>query len=306
MLVYLIRRLLSFIPTLMIVSIIVFSMLHLIPGDPAQTMLGLTATPEQIEIMKEKLGLDRPLPVQYWNFLTNALQGDFGRSITSGRPVVHEVKTRLQATVELGLVAALLATVLGISTGMISALRRGSWVDVASTLVAIFGISLPVYWLGLMLMLVFAVKLGWLPSVGRGEIRHVILPAITLGVYSTAVISRMTRSSIVDLLSQDFIRTARSKGLAERQVVFRHVMRNALIPVITVVGLQLGVLLSGAVVTESVFAWPGIGKLAVDAIKERDYPIVQALILLMSFIFLVVNLIVDILYAIVDPRIRYT
>ena len=303
--VYLLRRVLSFVPTLLIVSILVFLMLHLIPGDPAQTMLGLTATPEQIQTARAELGLDLPLPVQYVRFLWNALQGDFGRSITSHKPVVQEVGMRLEATVELALVAIVIATSLGVSTGLISGLRRGSWIDVASTMIATLGVSLPVYWLGLMLMLLFAVRLGWLPSAGRESVKHLILPAVTLGVYSTAVISRMTRSSVVEVICEDYIRTARSKGLGQQLVIYRHVLRNALIPVVTVIGLQLGTLLSGAVITESVFAWPGIGKLAVDAIKERDYPIVQAVILLMAVTFLVVNLVVDVLYALIDPRIRY-
>jgi ABC-type dipeptide/oligopeptide/nickel transport system permease component len=243
--------------------------------------------------------------VQYLRFLGNALQGDFGRSIVSRKPVSHEIGSRVGATVQLALTAAVVASILGVSTGIVSALRRGTWIDLFSTGVAILGISLPVYWLGLMLMLLFAVQLHLLPTAGRDGPEYLILPAITLGVYSTAVISRMTRASVLEALSHDYVRTAYAKGLSQRMVIYRHVLRNAMIPVITVIGLQLGTLLSGAVITESVFAWPGIGKLAVDAIKGRDYPLVQALVLFMAVIFIAVNLLVDILYGFLDPRIRY-
>jgi peptide/nickel transport system permease protein len=302
---YLFRRILGSIPILLAVSVLVFALLHLIPGDPVKTMLGLTASEEQMAATRAQFGLDQPLPVQYLRFLGNALRGNFGRSIVSRKPVSYEIGSRVGATVQLALTAAVIATVLGVSTGIVSALRRGTWIDLLSTGVAILGISLPVYWLGLMLMLLFAVQLHLLPSAGREGPEYLVLPAITLGVYSTAVISRMTRASVLEALSHDYVRTARAKGLSENLVIYRHVMRNAMIPIITVVGLQLGTLLSGAVITESVFAWPGIGKLAVDAIKGRDYPLVQALVLFMAVIFIAVNLLVDVLYGFFDPRIRY-
>ncbi|MEJ2556920.1 MAG: ABC transporter permease [Anaerolineae bacterium] len=302
---YLVGRILGSIPILLAVSVLIFALIHLIPGDPAKTMLGLTASEEQLEATRAQLGLDQPLPVQYLRFLGNALRGDFGRSIVSRKPVSHEIGSRVGATVELALTAAAIATILGVATGIISALRRGTWIDLLSSGVAILGISLPVYWLGLMLMLLFAVQFQLLPSAGREGPEYLVLPAITLGVYSTAVISRMTRASMLEALSYDYVRTARAKGLSERMIIYRHVLRNAMIPIITVIGLQLGTLLSGAVITESVFAWPGIGKLAVDAIKQRDYPLVQALVLFMAVLFIAVNLIVDILYGFFDPRIRY-
>ncbi len=302
---YLIRRLLSAVVVLFAVAVVSFLMLHLIPGDPARSVAGLNADDAEVEAIRTQLGLDRPLPVQFATFLGNAVQGDLGRSIKSRKPVAMELADRLPATVHLALAAALISTVLGILTGVLSAVRRQSVLDVCSTVLAIGGVSLPIYWLGLVLILVFSVQFQWFPTTGYEGPRHLVLPAVTLGYYSTAVISRMTRSSMLEVLSMDYIRTARAKGLAERAVIQRHALKNAMIPTVTVVGLQLGALLSGAVITETVFAWPGIGKYAVDATLGRDYPVVQAVVLLMAVIFTTVNLAVDLLYAHLDPRIRY-
>jgi len=302
---YLIRRLLSAVVVLFAVAVVSFLMLHLIPGDPARSVAGLNADDAEVEAIRTQLGLDRPLPIQFATFLGNAVQGDLGRSIKSRKPVAMELADRLPATVHLALAAALISTVLGILTGVLSAVRRQSLLDVCSTVLAIGGVSLPIYWLGLVLILVFSVQFQWFPTTGYEGPRHLVLPAVTLGYYSTAVISRMTRSSMLEVLSMDYIRTARAKGLAERAVIQRHALKNAMIPTVTVVGLQLGALLSGAVITETVFAWPGIGKYAVDATLGRDYPVVQAVVLLMAVIFTTVNLAVDLLYAHLDPRIRY-
>ena len=302
---YLVRRLLSAVVVLFAVAVVSFLMLHLIPGDPARSVAGLNADDAEVEAIRTQLGLDRPLPIQFATFLGNAVQGDLGRSIKSRKPVAMELADRLPATVHLALAAALISTVLGILTGVLSAVRRQSLLDVCSTVLAIGGVSLPIYWLGLVLILVFSVQFQWFPTTGYEGPRHLVLPAVTLGYYSTAVISRMTRSSMLEVLSMDYIRTARAKGLAERAVIQRHALKNAMIPTVTVVGLQLGALLSGAVITETVFAWPGIGKYAVDATLGRDYPVVQAVVLLMAVIFTTVNLAVDLLYAHLDPRIRY-
>lgn len=302
---YVFRRLLSTIVVLIAVALVSFLMLHLIPGDPAREVAGLNADEAEVEVIRKQLGLDRPLPLQFTTFLGNAVQGNLGRSIKSRKPVAMELAERLPATVHLALAAALISTTVGILTGVVSAVRRQSVLDVCSTVLAIGGVSVPIYWLGLVLILVFAVQLQWFPTTGYEGARHLVLPAVTLGFYSTAVISRMTRSSMLEVLSMDYVRTARAKGLSEGAVIRKHALKNAMIPTVTVVGLQLGALLSGAVITESVFAWPGIGKYAVDATLGRDYPVVQAIVLLMAVIFTTVNLVVDLLYAYLDPRIRY-
>ncbi|MBI4011667.1 MAG: ABC transporter permease [Candidatus Rokubacteria bacterium] len=302
---YLLRRLLSAVVVLFAVALVCFLMLHLIPGDPARAAAGLNADESEVEAIRRQLGLDQPLPAQFATFLGNAVRGDLGRSIKSRKPIAMELAERLPPTIHLAVAAALISTTLGIVTGVLSAVRRQSLLDVVSTVLAIGGVSVPIYWLGLVLILVFAVQLQWFPTTGYESLRHLVLPAVTLGYYSTAVISRMTRSSMLEVLSMDYIRTARGKGLADRAVIQRHALKNAMIPTVTVVGLQLGALLSGAVITESVFAWPGIGKYAVDATLGRDYPVVQAVVLLMAVIFTTVNLLVDLLYAYLDPRIRY-
>jgi peptide/nickel transport system permease protein len=333
MLTYVIKRILGVIPVLLCVSMLVFGFLRLIPGDPALIMLGERATPQNIARVREQLGLNKPIYEQYLTFLGNALRGDLGRSVLRQEPVTQELLRRFPATIELALAALLFAIVVGIPAGVISAVRRGSWFDSSSMLVALTGVSMPIFWLGLMLIYLFAVVLHLLPTGGRLDagtklvpitnlvlvdsllrgnipvfiqgLRHLLLPALALGTIPMAIIARMTRSSMLEVLGQDYIRTAHAKGLMARTVVVRHALRNAWLPIITVVGLQVGLLLSGAILTETVFSWPGIGRWLVDAIYARDYPIVQGVTLMIALIFVVVNLTVDILYALVDPRIRF-
>ncbi|MBT9160026.1 MAG: Glutathione transport system permease protein GsiC [Dehalococcoidia bacterium] len=300
-----VRRLLLTIPVLIGVSLLVFSMVRLIPGDPATAIAGVHATPEFIEQIREEYGLDKPLHIQYSIFMGNLLRGDLGVSARTGRPVTTEIWDTFPNTVELTVASMVIASLIGIGAGVISATKRNSIFDNSSMLVALFGVSIPVFWLGLMLMLLFAVILGWFPATGRGTISHLILPAITLGTASAAIIARMTRSSMLEVLHRDFIITARAKGLREQIVVYKHALKNALIPVVTIIGLQLGTLLGGAVLTETVFAWPGVGRLMVDSIMARDYPVVQGAVLLLALTFVFVNLFVDILYSFLDPRIRY-
>ncbi len=302
---YVVRRLLLTIPTLIGVSLLVFSMVRLVPGCPALAIAGVHATPEFIERTREEFGLDRPLHTQYFIFMSRLLQGDLGISTHSRRPVTTEIWDRFPNTVELAVAAMAIAMLIGVVAGIISATKRNSIFDNASMLVALFGVSMPVFWLGLMLMVLFAVTLGWLPATGRGTISHLILPAITLGTGSAALIARMTRSSMLEVLHQDFITTARAKGLREQIVVYKHALKNALIPVVTIIGLQFGLLLSGAVITETVFAWPGVGRLMVGSIMARDFPVVQGTVLLIALTFVFINLFVDILYSFLDPRIRY-
>jgi ABC-type dipeptide/oligopeptide/nickel transport system permease component len=303
---YILKRLLLAVPVLFGVSVVVFVAIRRIPGDPAQIMAGQAATQEVVEEIRRSLGLDQPLPVQYLYFLRNLLRGDLGRSLFNGAPVVEELAQRFPRTVRLAFASLLVATFIGVPAGIAAATHRLSWVDTLVMVLALAGVSVPVFWLGLNLILVFSVRLGWLPAFGYETGRHLILPSVTLGVASAAVIARMTRSSMLEVLGQDYVRTARAKGLPERSVVYRHALRNALIPVVTILGLQLGTLLSGAVLTETVFAWPGIGRLLVEAVLARDYPVVQGTILLIATTFVVLNVAVDILYAFLDPRIRYT
>jgi len=333
MLRYVIKRFLTVIPVLLGVSMLVFSFVRMVPGDPATIMLGERATAENIARVREQLGLTKPIYEQYWIFLSNALQGNLGTSVLRQEPVTEEIVRRFPATIELTLAAILVALVVGIPAGIISAIRRGSWFDTFSMLIALTGVSMPIFWLGLMLVFLFSVVLHVLPTGGRLDsgtsfaattnllvldtllsghvdlffqsLRHLCLPAIALGTIPMAIIARMTRSSMLEVLSADYIRTAHAKGLKERAVVIRHALRNAWLPVITVVGLQVGRLLSGAILTETVFSWPGIGRWLVDAIFSRDFPIVQGVTLFIAIIFVGVNLIVDILYAFVDPRIRF-
>ncbi|HET8678556.1 MAG TPA: ABC transporter permease [bacterium] len=303
--VYIAKRLLLAIPVIFGVAFVVFAMVRVIPGDPAQIIAGETATREFVEALRKDLGLDRPLLAQFVTYMGNLLRGDFGRSIRSKAPVTIELQARIPNTITLTLAGLFVAVSVGVSAGIVSAIRPYSVLDTAVMLVALAGLSMPVFWSGLMLIVVFAVWLGWLPAVGTGTPVHLILPAVTLGMATAAIIARMTRSSMLEVLRSDYIRTARAKGLAEPSVINRHAFRNALIPVITVVGLQMGTLLSGAVLTESVFAWPGIGRLLVEGILTRDYPIVQAAVLVVALAFVLVNLVVDLLYAVVDPRIHY-
>lgn len=306
---YIARRLLQLIPILLGASILIFVLMRLVPGDPAIQALGVEsgdATAEQVEALRREWGLDQPLPVQYFYWLGNALQGDLGRSTVSRVPVSEEIMSRFPATLQLTVVSMLVSVVLGIPFGVIAAVRHNSLIDRGSTIIALLGICTPTFWLGLMLMLLFSVQLGWLPSFGRGGITHLILPAITLGASASAIIARVTRSSMIEVLSEDFIRTARAKGLAERIVVYRHAIKNALIPIITILGLEFGFLLSGSVVTETVFSYPGLGLLLINSINNRDFPVVQGALLLFALQFVIVNLVVDLLYGFVDPRISYS
>ena len=302
---YIIRRLLLTVPTLIGVTLIVFSMVRLIPGDPAIAIAGEHASVEVVTAIRERLGLDRPFIVQYVIFLGNLLRGDLGRSAWTGRPVLTELWGRFRNTLELTGASILIALVVGVLAGIISATRQYSFFDYIAMVGAMMGVSIPIFWLGLMLMLLFAVFLGWLPAMGRGTIAHLVLPAVALSTGSAAIIARMTRSSMLEVFHQDYIRTARAKGVIERLVIFKHAMRNALVPVVTIVGLQFGALLGGAILTETVFAWPGMGRLIVEAIFARDYPLVQGGVLLAAAAFVLVNLVVDLLYSFIDPRIRY-
>jgi peptide/nickel transport system permease protein/oligopeptide transport system permease protein len=305
MLSYVLKRLLSMIPVLIGISILLFFMLRMLPGDPAQVLAGQMASPEEIETIRKQLGLDRPVYEQYLSYLGRLVRLDLGRSARTQNPVIEEIWARLPNTALLAVVAIGLACLFGIPAGVISAVRPYTWVDYAVTMGALFGISMPVFWLGLMLVVVFAVVLRWLPAGGTGSWQHVVLPSVTLASFVVAFIARMTRSTMLETLSLDYISTARSKGLKEEVVVIKHALKNALIPIVTVVGLQFGLLLGGAVLTETVFAWPGIGRLIVDSILARDYPVIQGTILIFGLLYILVNLAVDILYVVIDPRIRY-
>ncbi|MCZ2257240.1 ABC transporter permease [Sporosarcina sp. G11-34] len=307
---YIFRRLLQTIPVLIGVSILVFSLMHLIPGDAAQIMAGEAASEETVEQIREKLGLNDPKPVQYFNYISGAVQGDLGNSIRSGRPVMDEISGRFWVTAELAIYATILAVFLGLIAGIISAVRHYTWADVSIMIVALFGLSMPNFWLGLVLIQWFAVGGDWLPEFlkmrpsGWGDSwRQIALPVICLGTSGAAIIARMTRASMLEVIGQDYIRTARAKGLSERVVTYRHALKNALIPVITVVGLEFGAFLGGAVITETIFAINGMGRLTIDAIRERDFPVVQGTILIISVLFVLVNMLVDISYRMLNKRI---
>ncbi len=333
MIKYIIRRLLGAIPVLIGLSVILFAFIHLLPGDPATAILGQHATPERVAKMREYLGLDLPIWQQYFMYVGGLLQGDFGSSIINNQPLLHELLTRVPATIELTVAAMIYAAGIGIPLGRFAARHAQGWSDGAVTVVSLLGISIPVFVLGLTLQYIFAVQLGVLPAAGRIDpradlqiqsnfilidsllmgrpdlfidgIRHLILPAIALGSIPLAIITRITRASVLDVSNEDHVRTARAKGLTEKRVNSRHIMRNAWLPVVTVIGLQVGGLLGGAVITETVFAWGGVGRFVVEAINNRDYLVVQNTILIFALVFLAVNLIVDILYAFLNPRIRY-
>jgi len=302
---YIIRRLLLVVPVLLGVSFIVFLAVRFIPGDPAEILLGEDYTQEAAEALRAEWGIDKPLLVQYGLFLKQVVRGNLGICIRSGRAVTYELMIRLKNTVQLAVVAAIFASVIGILAGIVAGTRPFSVVDMVTMAGAVTGVSMPVFWLGLMLMYGFAVKLQWLPAVGVGTAKHLVLPAITLSAFSMATIARQTRSSVLEVMEQDYITTARSKGVAERSVVLRHAIKNAMIPVITVQGVMIGRLLGGSIVTETVFAYPGVGKLLIDGLLGRDYPIVQGVILLYAVTFSVVNLIVDLINVLFDPRIVY-
>jgi peptide/nickel transport system permease protein len=300
---FLLRRLLQSLVVLFGVSFIVFGILFL-TGDPALVLLPPDASADDVRRFREVMGFNDPFLVQYGRFLKGALQGDFGQSVRHGESAFGLVVERLPATFELAGAALLLALCLAIPAGIVSAMRRNSPVDYVATVAALFGQSLPTFWLGIMLILVFSVQFHWLPSSGRGTLQHLILPAVTLGLFTTARITRLTRSGMLEVLNQDYIRTARAKGVSDPPVVWKHALKNAAIPIVTIVGIELGTLLGGSVITETIFAWPGVGRLSVQAIANRDYPVVQAAVFLLATTFVIVNLLVDVIYTYLDPRIR--
>ncbi|MGA1862019.1 ABC transporter permease [Deferribacter thermophilus] len=332
MLVYILKRLLWTIPTIFGVSILVFAMVHLAPGDPALVMLGEHASKESVEKLRKDLGLDKPLYVQYLIFVKKAVKGDFGKSIKSRQDVIVEFWDRFPATVELTVVSMLFAIIIGIFAGIIASVKRYSIFDYTSMVGSLAGVSMPVFWLGLLLIYFFAVKLGWLPVSGRlsyeyyidkvtgfylidafiakdyeafwDALKHLILPGFALGTIPMALIARMTRSSMLDVLKEDYIKTAKAKGCSSFRVIMIHAFRNAAIPVVTIVGLMFGTLLAGAILTETTFSWPGIGKWLVNAVYQRDFPVVQCATLIIAVIFVVINLIVDIVYAFINPKVR--
>ncbi|WP_058913920.1 glutathione ABC transporter permease GsiC [Entomohabitans teleogrylli] len=305
MLNYFLKRLLGLIPTLLIVAVLVFLFVHLLPGDPARLIAGPEADAMVVELVRRQLGLDQPLWVQFWHFISNAVQGDFGISMASRRPVSEEIAIRFMPTLWLTLSSMVWATLFGLGAGIAAAVWRNRWPDRLGMTLAVSGISFPAFALGMVLMQIFSVELGWLPTVGADSWRHYILPSITLGAAVAAVMARFTRAAFVDVLQEDYMRTARAKGVPERRVIIKHGLRNALIPVVTMMGLQFGFLLGGSIVVEKVFNWPGLGRLLVDSVEMRDYPVIQAEVLLFSLEFILINLVVDMLYAAINPAIRY-
>lgn len=332
---FIVRRLLLLIPILLGLTLLIFVFIHLLPGDPATTILGERATPENYARVRAALGLDQPLYQQYLSYMGGLLQGDLGRSFLTNRDVVTDFFLRFPATIELSVAAMIFAVSIGIPLGLLTAKRRGGWVDQAGTVVALLGISIPIFFLGLMLKYMFSIEIPILPSEGRiglgardfpivtnfltidallalsvdgfvDAVRHLVLPAIALGTIPLAVIMRITRASVVEVLSEDYVRTARAKGLRENLIDNRHVLRNAMLPVMTVIGLQTGLLLGGAILTETIFAWPGVGRWIYEAVTTRDYAVIQSGVLLLALIFVLVNLLVDISYALLNPRIRYS
>jgi ABC-type dipeptide/oligopeptide/nickel transport system permease component len=302
---YIVKRLVLSLVVLFGVTVIVFALIHLAPGDPARLMLYDTAPEEEVRAMRQALGLDQPLHMQYWLFLSSALRGDLGRSLYYKQPAFHIILEHLPATVELTFAALLVSLLVAVPMGVLSAVRRDTVWDYLGMLLATIGQATPVYWLGLMLILLFSVQWGLLPSSGRGGVENFVLPSVALGAPLMALVTRLVRSGMLDILGEDYIRTARAKGLTEQLVVYRHALRNMLIPLVTVVGLQLGALLGGAVITETIFAWPGVGRLVVTAITARDYPLVQAATMMVSVYFVAINLLLDVLYVYIDPRIRF-
>jgi peptide/nickel transport system permease protein len=300
---FLVRRLLQSLVVLFGVSFVVFAILFL-TGDPALVLLPPDASAEDVRRFREVMGFNDPFLVQYGRFLKGALRGDFGQSIRHGEPAFTLVLERMPATFELAGAALALALCLSVPAGIVSAVRRNSVLDYVATVVALFGQSLPTFWLGIMLILVFSVQFHLLPSSGRGTLEHLVLPAVTLGLFTTARITRLTRSGMLEVLNQDYIRTARAKGVSDPPVVWKHALKNAAIPIVTIIGIELGTLLGGSVITETIFAWPGVGRLSVQAIANRDYPVVQAAVFLLATTFVVVNLLVDVAYTYLDPRIR--
>ena len=302
---YIVNRLFGLLPTLLIVGLLVFLFVHLLPGDPARLAAGPDANPETVELVRKDLGLDLPLPQQFLRFTEGVLHWDFGRSLRTKRTVSSEISERFMPTFWLTVWSMGWSVLFGMTIGILSAVWRNRWPDRLGMTLAVSGISFPAFALGMVLMQVFAVELNWLPAVGNDTWRHYILPSVTLGAAVAAIMARFTRSSFVDILGDDYIRTARAKGLDEGHVVVKHGLRNALIPVVTMMGLQFGFLLGGSIVVEKVFNWPGLGRLLVDAVDMRDYPVIQALVLLFSLEFILINLVVDVLYGLINPTIRY-
>ncbi|MGQ9694981.1 MAG: nickel ABC transporter permease [Thermodesulfobacteriota bacterium] len=300
---YIIKRLFHSIFVLIGISIVVFIILHL-TGDPAALLMPMDATPEQVAQFRQEMGFNDPLIIQYWRFFKGTLQGDFGQSFRHNQPALSLVLERMPATIQLTLAALAIALIIAIPVGIISAIKRNSILDHIGMTGALLGQSTPVFWLGVMLILIFSVILQWFPSSGRGGIENLVLPAITLGMYSMARTARMMRSSMLEVLGQEYMKTAKAKGLSPPMVILKHALKNAAIPVVTIVGMELGTLLGGAVITETIFAWPGVGRLAVQAIYNRDYPVVQAAVFLLASIFVLVNLLVDIIYTYLDPRVK--
>ncbi len=305
MLRYFLKRLLGMIPTILLVTVVVFFFIHMLPGDPARLAAGPEADEATVNMIRHQLGLDRSIPEQFVTFVVNAVQGDFGNSIRTQRPVIAEIAERFCPTLFLTIAAMGWSVVFGLFAGVISAVFRNKWPDRVFMTIAVSGISFPAFALGILLMEVFSVELGWLPTVGAATWKHYILPSITLGAAVAAVMARFTRASFVEVLTDDYIRTARAKGVSGSGIVLKHALRNALIPVVTMMGLQFGFLLGGSIVVEKVFNWPGMGRLLVDAVDMRDYPVIQASVLLFSMEFILINLIVDVLYGWINPSIRY-
>ena len=304
MLRYLVRRLLLTIPVLLGVATLVFALIHLIPGDPAQAMLGEGAAPEDVAQLRERLGLDRPIIVQYGSFLTGLLHGDLGVSLRNDQPVTQQILERMPATAELAFASMTVAVLIALPLGIVAAVWRGTLVDFSAMTLSLVGISVPNFWLGPLMAIVFAVELGWLPVGGRGTLAHLVLPAVTLGAALAAILARMTRASLLEELREPYVLAARAKGVSRSRAVLHHALRNSLIPIVTILGLQFGVVLTGAVITETIFAWPGIGRLLIQSISFRDYPTVQGCVLLIAVTYVGVNLITDLTYGFLDPRIR--
>jgi len=302
---YLIQRSLLFLPTLFGALTLVFFLIHLVPGDPIEIMLGETASAADKEELRRSLALDQPLMVQYRNFLTGLLSGDLGRSLYEQSGVTDLIRTRLPATIELTLCAMAMAIIISFPLATLAAVNKGSWIDRGSLLFSLLGLSLPNFWLGPLLMIIFSIQLGWTPVSGRGGIDHLLLPSLTLGLGMAAILTRILRTSLLQVTNEDYVRTARAKGLSEKVVWFKHTLRNALLSVITIMSLQVGSLLSGSIITETIFSWPGIGRLTVQAIQSRDYPLVQGCVLVIATSYLLVNLLTDIFYQLADPRITY-
>ena len=302
---YVVRRILAVIPVMAVVVTVVFFLIHLIPGDPAQAMLGEAATPHDVEELRRRLGLDRPLLEQYGTFLSGVTRGDLGTSLRTGQPVASQILERMPATAELAAAAMIVAILCSIPLGIVAAVRRGTSLDHGAMTLALAGVSIPNFWLGPLLAIIFSVELGWLPVSGRGTLAHLVLPAFSLGAALAAVLARMTRATLLEELREQYVVAARARGVSRLRSVMRHAFRNSLIPVVTLIGLQFGSVLTGAVITETIFSWPGIGRLLIQSIGFRDYPLVQGCILLIAVTYVGVNLLTDLVYGILDPRIRY-